>query len=86
MITISNITNLNILNIISQLASDVTSDSITPSSAQLACEVNDYITTHELKNIDVINLQLKTTKTLYKKNSYPYLNIGNINNTVNLLN
>ncbi|AFJ43409.1 hypothetical protein [Francisella orientalis] len=67
MITISNITNLNILNIISQLASDVTSDSITPSSAQLACEVNDYITTHELKNIDVINLQLKTTKTLYKK-------------------
>lgn len=68
MITISNITDLNILNIISQLASDVTSDSITPSSAQLACEVNDYITTHELKNIDVINLQLKTTKTLYKKN------------------
>ncbi|MBK2268232.1 pathogenicity determinant protein PdpA1 [Francisella philomiragia] len=67
MITISNITDLNINNIINQLASNLADDSITLPSAQLACEVNNYIITHKLENIDIINLQLKTTKALYKK-------------------
>jgi len=39
MITISNITDLNINNIINQLASNLADDSITLSSAQLACKV-----------------------------------------------
>lgn len=74
MITISNITDLNINNIINQLASNLADDSITLSSAQLACEVNNYIITHKLENIDIINLQLKTTKALYKKSLISVLN------------
>lgn len=67
MITLKDITDLNLQELISQLTSEVINGNTTPSSAKFACEINSCIIDYNIFDIEIINTQLKNTKIFYRK-------------------